>query len=259
MPKKTFTISVISIIILALIGGGVVWYFNKYQVTSNNNQNNENEPVAQNEGGENSDNIEEGNEKEDIDTSNWLTYRNEEYGFEFKYPKEYTIKINKEGVMDIGKRQDINILSNSDNVIISFITTSKDYTEGISEGCCFYYSGDKIDENSSIIEINKSIDMLNPISIQKTTIDNRFTVRFYSVKSYNDFWVIDSLLIPLNKKGYNLLISSKNIYSIMKNENYTMDKIKELFIQKIKKDQYFFKDSSYKIFENILESVKFID
>ncbi len=30
--------------------------------------------------------------EEPIDTSDWKTYRNEEYGFEFKYPKEWAIK-----------------------------------------------------------------------------------------------------------------------------------------------------------------------
>lgn len=33
----------------------------------------------------------------DIDTSNWKTYRNDEYGFEFKYPEEWEVKEFKTG------------------------------------------------------------------------------------------------------------------------------------------------------------------
>ncbi len=32
-----------------------------------------------------------------VDISNWKTYRNDKYGFEFKYPKEYTVGLNTKG------------------------------------------------------------------------------------------------------------------------------------------------------------------
>ena len=52
-----------------------------------NQQDNNNEPVVNNDGKNNNE------AGEDIDTSDWLTYRNEEYGYEMKYPKNWSFYV----------------------------------------------------------------------------------------------------------------------------------------------------------------------
>jgi hypothetical protein len=91
MSKKPIIITIISLVVIALIGGGAVWYLNKYQISSNKGQ------VTKNNGQENTPEIGNQNQpstienqkSEIININDWLTYRNEEYGFEVKYPKEW--------------------------------------------------------------------------------------------------------------------------------------------------------------------------
>ena len=75
--SKKIIISVVAVVILALIGGGAVWYFKQSNKPVN-------PPVTENDPGQNASTT-----TENVDTSNWLTYRNEEYGFEFRYPKDF--------------------------------------------------------------------------------------------------------------------------------------------------------------------------
>ena len=98
--KKTLIITIISVIVLALIGGGVVWYFKIQKqepvnppVTENNN------PVEERENNELTGEVVSGGDE--IDTSDWLTYRNEEYGFELKYPQGWEIDIYSEAIIRI--------------------------------------------------------------------------------------------------------------------------------------------------------------
>ena len=73
--KKKNIIVLLSIIILAVLAGGF-WFVGNQE---NKKETANSQSVIQEE-------QEAGNE---IDTSDWLTYRNEEYGFEVNYPKDW--------------------------------------------------------------------------------------------------------------------------------------------------------------------------
>jgi len=95
MSKKQLTILII-VIVCVVVAGGMFWYVKQ------NKQKPVNSPVTDNEKEQNntsdSSSIASTTEEiatlttEQVDTSNWETYRNEEYGFEVKYPEDYIIK-----------------------------------------------------------------------------------------------------------------------------------------------------------------------
>ncbi|MFA5318041.1 MAG: hypothetical protein WC323_01000 [Patescibacteria group bacterium] len=119
--KKSLIITIISIIILALIGGGAVWYvkIQKQEV---------NPPVAGNEDRQ-SEII---NPKSEIGTSDWLTYRNEEYGFEVRYPKEwYLYNCSKEynSLYVFMSDEKNNAGCNTNRGRINIMNTKNDYTK----------------------------------------------------------------------------------------------------------------------------------
>jgi len=76
MNSKNLIILIISIIILALIGGGVVWYLKMQRQEVN--------PAVTEDVNQPEEIINQ--QSEIINTEDWLTYRNKEYGFELRYP-----------------------------------------------------------------------------------------------------------------------------------------------------------------------------
>lgn len=86
MQKKSIVITIIAIILLA-IGAGV-WKWEKIKIKKQEqakNQQIQQEEAIKEEEKKNQENAE-------IDMSDWKTYRNKELGFEFTYPRKWTIE-----------------------------------------------------------------------------------------------------------------------------------------------------------------------
>lgn len=89
IPKNSllFTLAT-SLLVLA----GCTQTTTNTNTVSNANENTNTEVVVNT--NDNSNTVDEGGEVEtNIDTSDWLTYTNEEHGFSFKYPKEWLIDV----------------------------------------------------------------------------------------------------------------------------------------------------------------------
>jgi len=85
--NKKITILISSLVIIAVLAVVSFWVVksvgNRWQVVNKNQNTNQNVNTDQN------DNQPDNGE---IDTSDWLTYNNEEYGYSIKYPKGWTMR-----------------------------------------------------------------------------------------------------------------------------------------------------------------------
>lgn len=90
--SKTLPVLIIVVVVLA-IGVGAYFYFTQEEETSTNIDIAKNTNVVVNENVNSVANANiAANTNTAVDTSDWLTYENEEYGFSIRYPKTYTIE-----------------------------------------------------------------------------------------------------------------------------------------------------------------------
>ena len=190
--KKSFLILIIPFILI--FAGCTAWEKSNENLENLQSENlNQNETVQEveiEEEYENSNLNEEINEEVVDETADWLTYENEEYEFNFKYPLSFTLEILNEGgpASDVG---DVYI-SNENNT-------------------CFIHITKPTTEKKEVIEysINNGILKNSQIPIESININNLKGIKYNNVVNSNgEEGAIYELII--NEKGFSFLIRSGN-------------------------------------------------
>jgi hypothetical protein len=131
-------------------------------------------------------------ETEEIDISDWQTYRNEEYGFEFRYPRDWNI--------DYDKKDGISINLYDNNLQISWLSIRLNKTKGI-----FYQSINEF----ALLSCNEYGGMY----CNRPTVYKFNNIRLYSYSGSNFFdnntssFVSENYIFYIGGKIFNLFYS----------------------------------------------------
>lgn len=173
------------------------------QVVLNNNQNINQVAVANG----NTNTANENINSEDINTSDWQTYTNEEYGFSFRYPKEWgEVVVKKSEADQYQTGSKIMIIFSNDNsrnangfVTATVTIESLDYQfTGPADGENIPFS--KVDLTQSDNQLNSALkqDNMLEISVKKITLNNKngLYIKTKNLQLDNSIYSFDEYLFP---------------------------------------------------------------
>ena len=158
MSKKVLTISII--LVLAVVILGVVFGLEKREVKAPVVKNNEKiKESAEITSTTKTTTSTKETENSEIDTSNWKTYRNEEFGFEVRYPKQWNINESAPAFPD-SNAIGIFIKNSENSGFYIFPKGEFDYGLGI-EGVDFKLTKSTINNENVIIRSYKESTRIN--------------------------------------------------------------------------------------------------
>jgi len=131
-------------------------------------------------------------------------YENSEMGIKFTYPPSEDVSFVQETELDTGKKMSVTVAG------VSFVMTSEDFAEGVSEGCCYYYKGAGVDLSLSDEELLTALtETLGSVkNVKRIKVDDRDALRFVREVTYAETQEVVTVLIPNPETGFaNLMIS----------------------------------------------------
>ncbi|MGB0757204.1 MAG: PsbP-related protein [Patescibacteria group bacterium] len=188
MNKKILIYAIIILVIFAAGSAGYVWY------VGNSGQLSEQQSTTQTQ-----------DDKElitsDIDTSDWQTYRNEEYGFEFKYPEGWEIGRNNPGIIRFYETEKRRYLEGTETYSLSVAVYEYD-TESLQKIWVQTWKGNrKVYQDSFDVKIGELNALRGSTTGGLETLINRngYTLNFAVAAIEDDLLAVyDRILLTLN-------------------------------------------------------------
>ncbi|MBI2415525.1 MAG: hypothetical protein HYV33_02565 [Candidatus Kerfeldbacteria bacterium] len=191
--SKPILISTLAASLLLLVGAGCTQPTTNQNNTNTSNVNavvvvNTNTVVA-------NENTNTTNTNSEVDTSDWLTYTNEEYGFEFRYPREWIVNDQQKNVSLYSPKLVGSTYANSLTIEITandFVSQKKQVEDS-----------DLINGNLSLSKFNNDIEELdiNGLTAKVGTHSTAIGLdeRYYFISLSNDVGLYFEFLKPTEK------------------------------------------------------------
>lgn len=147
----------------------------------------------------------------EYDLLEWETFESEEMGISFGYPEGTEVSTDMElADFDEGVMRVAQVLDEDGNLVFKISMTSADFEQGISEGCCWFYSGEAIDldmEDDELLELlNESF--LTAYNLERTEVADEDAISFTRESKYVSTVISKTYLLPYSYEEFsNVLIT----------------------------------------------------
>ncbi|PIX61954.1 hypothetical protein CO057_01385 [Candidatus Uhrbacteria bacterium CG_4_9_14_0_2_um_filter_41_50] len=195
-------------------------------------------------------------------TTGYSTYKNAELGISFEYPAAYRVSEDYEfESFDQGELLRVRLFDEENNLLFQALATSSDYAVGVSEGCCYYFSG-SIDMNMPIEDIKYWVDdeLRETFVPYRADVGGLYGYGFFYTTDYVTTNVVAAHIVPIDHEVYsNVFFTSGWLWSEEGTYSDKIDDVREIFDLsdlKISEDLYPELDSErQEIYHNIISSI----
>ncbi len=200
---------------------------------------------------------------QDSQTFRMITYTNDDLGLSFDYPTGYRISESNEiRDFDQGKLLSVTVFDEDDSVVFMAQATSSDYAVGVSEGCCYYFTG-SMDTGKSVADMVSVVeDQLREIfAPYRADVGGRNSLGFFYARDYVDTNVVTAHITPIDNEIYsNIFFTSGVLY--LKNGTYKeiIDDVQNIFnLDDLKKGDDFYPEldsEKQQAYHDIISSIR---
>ncbi len=159
---------------------------------------------------------------EAIDTSDWLTYRDEELGISFRYPYNLSVKsgVGSPNVLTEGDSRWIAVSSGADP-IVTFFATAPNYSPVIGEGTRQFFVGPRVAISGDISPLDELMkkNFFAASSPLLMKFNNFNILSFYYLYAYGTASYRRAYLVPLNHPVYTNLMMTDGEKTTFTNED----------------------------------------